>query len=149
MITNNNNILFFKDLLLSKIQIDNIFSELNYSVTGTKRICLHESDKSDLHVMLIEILKNTNYPPHLHKDSDEYFLFIDGNIEVVIWRDGIDKQPEKIYFDNIDSQNMIVRIPKNSVHMTIPMQNSRYFEIKLGPFLKDNMIVFNLNEIQY
>ena len=140
-------IAFIDNIILDDISTENIFNNLEFSSTGTKRICLHENDLSSLHVMLIEISTNTSYPPHSHKDGDEYFFLIYGEIDLLIWLNGKESDPIKFNINSYNSINKIVKIPKNTIHMTIPKTKSRYLEIKPGPFDKSNMIFHKITNL--
>ena len=70
---------YISDPFINKKSIKKLKS-LSFSKTGTKRICLHESEKSKLHVMLICLKKNVKYPFHKHTDSDELIIVIENEV---------------------------------------------------------------------
>ena len=55
-------------------------SLLNFSLSGTRRLCLHDSPQAKFHVMLIESKKNIDYPLHSHKDGPELIFIISGEL---------------------------------------------------------------------
>ena len=47
---------------------------------GLARYCFHESEDAELHVMLIAMAGNREYPIHRHTDTDEVLIIIEGEI---------------------------------------------------------------------
>jgi cupin fold WbuC family metalloprotein len=48
------------------------------------RICLHADESSELHVMCIKMQPNTNYPSHYHKTTDEFYILLKGELELLL-----------------------------------------------------------------
>ena len=106
-----------------------VLEKLDYSRTSTKRLCLHEDDNSDLQMMVIDIMSNSNYGMHLHQDSDEIAILIKGRLQYR-FGDGSSKILE------INGQQSII-IPKGVKHsVQSGEQGAQYIEIIKGPFIK-------------
>ena len=123
-------------------------SKLNFSETGTRRICFHESENSNLHFMLIEAEVGKIYPPHKHLDGVEILVLIEGSLDFYIWKNGPKSPPEIL---NLDSSNIeiskIIFIPENIFHTSKPKMRTKFIEIKPGPFVKSNLVMADLNSI--
>jgi len=142
-----NSICFLKSFLVNdKILLE--LSKLNFSETGTRRICFHENENSNLHYMLIEVEVGKNYPPHKHLDGVEILILIEGSLDFYIWKDGPKSPPEIL---NLDSSNIeiskFIFIPENIFHTSKPKMRTKFIEIKPGPFVKNNLVIADLNSI--
>ena len=123
-------------------------TKLNFSETGTRRICFHESEDSNLHYMLIEVEDGKIYPPHKHLDGVEILILIEGSLNFYIWKDGPKLPPEVINLDSTNNETTkIIFIPKNIFHTSKPNRRTKFIEIKPGPFVKSNLVIADLNTI--
>jgi len=102
---------------------------LEYSHTGTRRLCLHSSNDSHIHMMLIEIQSNTIFERHQHYHSDEAVFLLEGKLEYEL-DDGT------IYILSETSSRSII-LPMNSFHTVKSGPNGAlYLEVINGPFTK-------------
>lgn len=102
---------------------------LSFSSTGTRRLCLHKSLDSTMHVMLIEIKPDTDFNRHSHKNSDEMVYLISGSLTY--------------HFDNDESSILSegsafsIIIPKGCYHgVSSGPSGALYLEVINGPFIK-------------
>ena len=113
---------------------------LDFSANGTRRVCLHKSETSLLHAMLVESCE-AEYPRHYHSDGDEVTVGIKGQVEVVIWENGLDSVPTRLVLGLDSANTRAVFIPRNVPHTTRSLNGSAiYLEIKLGPFNKNALV---------
>lgn len=106
-------------------------STLDYSDTGTRRLCFHESEKATLHVMLVEMKADVKYPFHEHPESDEFMLLIEG-ILVISFEDG-----SKFTLSKKGASSII--IPAHSKHAVASgPEGAQYIEVIKGPFRRQN-----------
>jgi cupin fold WbuC family metalloprotein len=137
---NNPSVEFFRatsvgDKLLSKL------SAMRFSSSGTRRICLHESESSPLHVMLVESASGTSFPRHFHLDSDEVTVVVKGQMEIVLWDRGTYSSPTRLLLGPGEGESKVALVPKLVPHFTQPVGgNCIYLEVKLGPFKKDALV---------
>lgn len=130
----NNSIKFIKESLIGK-QTLNKLNSLEFSETGTRRLCLHEDNDAKLHLMLISIKRDVKYPFHKHLDSNEIIVIIEGKLDIIF-----KNNPKKNILLSKDNQNHCVMIKKNEVHqVTTSVNNTIFLEIKCGPFKKSNL----------
>ena len=116
-------------------------SQLSFSPTGTRRICLHESETSALHGMLVESLSGSQFPAHYHTDGDEVTVPVSGRLEIVAWEKGPQEKPTRLVLGPDMADAKIAFIRRNVPHTTKALDgNCVYFEIKLGPFQKDALV---------
>jgi len=125
-LTSNTSVAFLRALAVDDALIDQL-SSLPFSQTGTRRICLHESEASPLHAMLVESKSDVSFPPHFHSDSDEVSVAIVGQLELLVWNEGADSQ--------------VSIVPVGVTHLTKAIsENCVYLEVKLGPFEKNALV---------
>ena len=114
---------------------------LPFSITGTRRICLHESETSPLHGMLVESLAGSTFPAHYHADGDEVTVPVCGRLEIMVWERGPNEKPTRLVLGSGADDTKIAFIRRNVPHSTKALDdNCVYFEIKLGPFQKDALV---------
>jgi len=102
---------------------------LDYSHTGTRRLCLHDSHDSQLHMMLIEIQPQISFSRHRHSHSDEVVFLLQGSLEYELSNGTVHILSEK------SSRSII--IPMNCLHSVKSGQNGAlYLEVISGPFTK-------------
>lgn len=116
-------------------------NSLAFSSSGTRRLCLHGSESSSLHVMLVESQGNTPFPCHFHADSDEVTVLIRGRLELSVWDAGKENPPRVLILGGGESESTAAHIPRYTSHMTRAIGgSSTYLEIKLGPFRADALV---------
>jgi cupin fold WbuC family metalloprotein len=112
-----------------------------FSITGTRRICLHKSEASSLHVMLVESEAGKNFPGHFHNDSDEVTIAVRGCLEMLVWDKGDHVTPTRICLGSDPDQTRIAFVPRYITHATKAVaDNCVYLEVKLGPFQKAALV---------
>lgn len=100
---------------------------LAFSKTGTRRLCLHESEESKLHMMLIEIMPNTRFPEHEHSLSDELVFLLTGQLDYC-FKDGSANS-----LSEISTRSTI--LPMGIPHSVVSgPEGALYLEIICGPF---------------
>ena len=103
-------------------------SELGFSDTGTRRLCLHASEEDLLHVMLVEIKPNTFFRYHSHT-SDEFVFMLSGAIKV------LEKEGPARCFSTDGLLGGI--IPAGTLHaVESDKSGATYLEVIRGPFIK-------------
>ena len=143
--TKNNSILFSRKKIIDKNLIKD-FDKLNYSLTGTKRICIHESEKANFHVMLIESTKEVEFPAHLHSDGPELITIVSGILKINFFAKKTGKFTKIVTLQNGTDWCKAVLIPKNIIHSTrSETEKVIYLETKLGPFNKDSLKIFEFS----
>ena len=110
---------------------------LPFSNTGTRRLCLHESESSPLHVMLVESKAGVAFPAHFHSDGDEVTMIIGGRLSIEIWDKGISQKPTTLTLGTGPADAKVLFTPKGTAHTTCAVEtNCTYLEVKQGPFNK-------------
>ena len=145
--TDNPSVAFLEALAVDPVLIEEL-SGLSFSGTGTRRICLHKSEASPLHVMLVESKPEQVFPAHFHSDSDEVSVAVSGQLEVVVWKDGHNMKPEKLILGGGQGDVPVSLIPKGVTHTTKAVGgNCIYLEVKLGPFSKDALVEVSRSDL--
>ncbi|WP_390129357.1 WbuC family cupin fold metalloprotein [Synechococcus sp. HIMB2401] len=104
--------------------------KLSYSETNTRRLCLHKDFESDLQMMLIEILPESQYPLHTHKSSDEIAILTTGSLYYSF------KANPTVEL-TMSGQKSII-IPKGVPHsVKAGKDGAQFIEIIKGPFKPD------------
>lgn len=99
---------------------------LDFSQTGTRRLCLHNNPDKGLQVMLIELYKDTVFPSHCHERSDEVVVLFEGSIRYTY----ADKQTFEL---NASSKRSVI-IPKGTFHsVQAGTDGAIYLEIVNNP----------------
>jgi cupin fold WbuC family metalloprotein len=112
-----------------------------FSATGTRRICLHASEASPLHAMLVESQAGNSFPGHYHTDSDEVTIAVKGRLEILVWAKGAGTPPTRLTLGDAPGDTKIAFVPKETTHITKALGgNCVYLEVKLGPFKKDALV---------
>lgn len=116
--------------------------KIKFSKNNNRRLCFHKSERSKLHCMLIELKKNSNFPMHYHRQNDEIFVLLRGDMEIVL----IEKKFKKKI--RLNKSNNFIFLKKNVKHRNISKNGCLYLEVKLGPFKRKDM-VFVKNEKKF
>lgn len=105
---------------------------LEFSPTGTRRLCLHSSYDSSLHMMLIEILPDTLFARHEHRHSDEAVYLLEGSLKYELDNDEVYKLS--------DSSDRSIILQKGASHSVQSGSNGAlYLEVINGPFIKETI----------
>lgn len=112
---------------------------LPFNINGSRRICLHDSDASNFHVMLVELAPDRVFPYHCHLDSDELSVLLSGSMDIRVLRDR--------YVDVFDlislnaCRQVSSYIKRGTFHSNlVGPSGAIYVEAKAGPFDKKSMI---------
>lgn len=108
---------------------------------GRARFCIHQSNQSPLHEMLIALAKKTYVRPHKHLGKVESFHIIEGNLKVVIFDErgkvwkvinmGDYRSGDKFYY----------KLSQAHFHTVIPLSDFVVFhETTNGPFKPEDTI---------
>lgn len=120
----------------------NELAMLEFSATGTRRICLHENEDAPLHIMLVELAPDAAYPRHLHRDSDETTIIVQGKLDVVIWTNGLDQPSTSHRLSLHLGDPTAALIPQSTWHRTTAAESGTvYLEVKGGPFDPDALVI--------
>ena len=91
------------------------------------RYCMHKSLEDQLHVMLIYMEANNQYPKHKHTNTEEFYIVLAISMSA-----------------SGGSNSMSIVIEKNTWHsMTSGPNGVKFFEVRSGPFLKENTLFEN------
>ena len=132
----------FRSLITNKdvADLSNIFE-------SGGRYCMHETLEDELHVMLIYAEPNNRYPKHKHTNTKEFYVILDGEMQVDIWDDLSGRSTIKMSRDN-KSDVMSLAIEKNTWHsMVAGIDGVKFFEFRSGPFVKENTVFENYTNI--
>jgi cupin fold WbuC family metalloprotein len=101
------------------------------------RYCLHESDDSNVHEMIIVAHKSSELKAHRHPNNKpESYHVLEGKLKVKIFNDDGSIKYEKIL--SADAHPKMYRINGNIWHQPIPMTEwVVYHEVATGPFSKE------------
>ena len=114
--------------------------EIPFGANGLRRICLHTSTKSPLHVMVIEANDVMEFPAHSHP-CDEFMMLILGEMTV--------SYLSKIAEKNVELKSgSLLLIPANTIHLVKFLTPSTiFYEIKTGPFNVNSTIFAKADEL--
>jgi len=133
------------EFFATSIVNDSLFSKLaslQYSSTGTRRICLHQNEESPLHIMLVQAAHGNKFPRHFHNDSDEVTVVLRGRLKIDLWVTGIHNPPTTHLLDPTTS-SQVCFLSKGCPHVTEPLTSDViYLEVKLGPFSKEALVLY-------
>ena len=104
------------------------------------RICLNPDNKSSLHVMLIKFIKNKKINLlHYHRSKCEFYYVLKGAIKLKV------KESNKLSNIVLKKGSMLY-MDKKTVHSITPHTKEVIFiEIRPGPFVKNDSIIFKKN----
>lgn len=140
--TTDRSLLFIEDEVLGKDQID-VLKNLQFSETGTRRLCFHSSNESLFHVMAVQALENFEFTRHAHVNSDELIVVVQGKLRVRVWSTGEHSEPQVHFLGNDleECDCAAICIPMNTLHDTMVMNaDTVYLESKLGPFKPESTV---------
>ena len=112
---------------------------LQFSDSGTRRLCLHNDELSELHVMLVEAMADSAFPRHMHADGAEVIIVIEGDLELRIWNRGLKAAPTVKKCSG--NENSINFIDAKTFRDTRPGDGGCvYVEVKSGPFNREALM---------
>jgi len=124
---------------ISRELIDSLIEIMEIRGTASARLCLHGSELSELHNMIIVQSRAHYCRPHRHESKVETCQVIDGRIAVLIFDDSGEIDQRFV----LDSRTRpIVRIGADRWHTVLAISKiAVYHESKIGPFLgkKDSL----------
>ena len=102
-------------------------SKLAYSPKLSRRLCLHDNNDSNLHMMVIDLKPNAFYDFHKHSESDEIVILLEGKIFYSFEsRDSIELELSK-------KRSVIIKEGQKHSVQAGP-EGARFIEIIRGPF---------------
>lgn len=115
-----------------------LLEEAQSSRNGTARVCFHQSDSDEIHLMLIAIARGRTFPLHMHEQKTEFLVYVAGSGVIEISRgQSVDTVP----FDMASKGSGVVLIPKYTWHsVTAGSDGLVLFEATQGPFLPSDTI---------
>jgi cupin fold WbuC family metalloprotein len=115
-------------------------AEMPFGSNGLRRICLHPSTQSPLHVMAIEANDVMEFPAHSHP-CDELMMLIHGEMTVTFLSQIEDKKIEL-------KVGSLCLIPANTIHLvSFTAPSTVFYEIKAGPFNENSTIFAKVDEL--
>ena len=105
-------------------------------VDKIKRICLHEKDTSDSHIMLIAEQFGKIKQPKRHKSRNKFFFVLRGKMKVSIFSE------DMLVLNSVELEGCTEKsyffVPENVIHLNLAITNEViYFELMRGPFVRD------------
>ena len=86
---------------------------------------------------------NNHYPKHKHTNTEEFYIVLDGDMQVDVWNK-FDVCSTISMSTNGGLNSMSIVIEKNTWHsMTSGPSGVKFFEVRSGPFLKENTLFEN------
>jgi len=131
-------------VLLDKAWINRIKKLAQENSSGKYRTCIHQSEKDNVHEMLIIHSSDSYVRPHKHRINGESLQFIEGEGTVIIFNDdGSIKQAFKVG-DQSSDNIFYCKMEKDLFHMLIIESEFLVFkETTKGPFIRENTIYPN------
>lgn len=109
--------------------------------SGKYRTCIHQSEKDDVHEMLIVHTSGTYVRPHKHKINGESLQFIEGNGIVIIFNNDGDIRQSFRVGDPLSDNTFYYSLGKELFHMLIIESEFLVFkETTKGPFIRENTV---------
>ena len=140
-----NNVIFdqSKIFLLDKASIDQLKNIALAHPLKRARICLHQSEQSIVHEMIIVAHRNTLIKPHKHpKNKPESYHVLLGNLIVKIF-DNDGKVIERFYLSS-EKHPKMYKIQGDVWHQPIPDSEwVVYHEVATGPFDKERDVIYS------
>ena len=131
-------------VLLDKAWIKRIKELAQENSLGKYRTCIHQSEKENVHEMLIVLSSGTYVRPHKHKINGESLQFIEGVGTAIIFNeDGSIKQAFKVGDPSSDN-TFYYCMGKSLFHtLIIDTEFLIFKETTKGPFIRENTIYPN------
>ena len=121
-------------LSISKKQSIKLINELEKK--KNVRLCLHSSNSSTLHVMLIKFNKSKKNLMHFHKNKCEFYYVLSGKLDIVT-------KIGKKFQHNILKENEMFYLHNKTIHsVNVFTKQVIFLEIRPGPFNKNDSIKY-------
>ena len=131
------NVVSYKGAALVTAEDEQTLRSFVSEVNETSRYCYHQSPDSELHVMLIGMPEDKEYPAHRHNDSDESITITQGDLYISLH--DVDGSLLNTYHLS-PGANISLLIKKQQWHSVKSGENGASFlEVKRGPFDKSQM----------
>lgn len=99
------------------------------------RYCFHAHEDAELHVMLIALAGNREYPIHRHTDTDEVLVIVEGEITLQFYDD---RGRPDITHKLTASENISIIIDIHRWHsVRAGGSGASFLEVKRGPFVQN------------
>jgi len=123
---------------ISSSQVADLLKLAQNSPIKRARACLHGSDSELLHVMLIVALKESDIPIHRHGNRDEYYVVLDGKLELSLYDEVLSVKEEKS-LNPYGSPGVFTNFVRtNEWHqIKILSEFAVFLEITQGPFRRE------------
>ena len=112
-----------------------IMHNAQFSPKKRARVCLHEDDDSDIHVMLISLDKQSVIPTHKHSDRPEFYILLNGHVRISIFAENglVDRTIELEYPS--ETKIFTFYMPKGVWHsLQVLSESCLVLEVTSGPF---------------
>jgi cupin fold WbuC family metalloprotein len=128
-------------LILDKAWVEKIKNMAVRNSSGKYRTCIHQSEKDNVHEMLIVHTSGTYVRPHKHRVNGESLQFIEGEGTAILFNeDGSIRQAFKVG-DPSSDYAFYYSMTKELFHMLIINSEFLVFkETTKGPFIRENII---------
>tara|TARA_Y100001958_G_C21134915_1_gene475254 strand:- start:271 stop:804 length:534 start_codon:yes stop_codon:yes gene_type:complete len=104
------------------------------------RVCLHKSDRENIHEMIVFHKKGSYVRPHKHLNKLESFFIISGEVILVIFNKN-GKPVQKIEMGDYNSgKTFFYKMKKNYFHTQIIKKDTMFKEVTNGPFKKNKTL---------
>ena len=131
---NKNNI-----VLISKRNLEFLKKSKNQK-NKKSRICIHSSDKENIHEMMVFHKRDAYVRPHKHLNKLESFFVISGEITLVIFN-AFGRPIKKIEMgDYFSGKIFFYKMKKNYYHTQIIKKDTIFKEVTNGPFIKSKTL---------
>ena len=122
---------FHKNNHIDKIDVETL------KKSKFQRMCLHKSEKSQLHCMLIHKDLTDIAKVHRHPTKDEVFIVLEGIMDIITYDEDLNQKDTKTIESYEKNGIFAYMIPANVWHKTITVTDLVYMEFIIGPFDKE------------
>tara|TARA_Y100001968_G_scaffold315788_1_gene342792 strand:- start:739 stop:1233 length:495 start_codon:yes stop_codon:yes gene_type:complete len=135
-----------KDLFLSQQLMNELKQAAVKNNSSHARICLHQSDKSELHTMLVYQSTQFKGPIHAHPVNIENLTLLRGIAKVEIFNHNIKLQSSTLIKgcmnqDSSISNLFFYQVAPMKFHRLEIIEEIFYIENTLGPFIKGKSMI--------
>ena len=100
------------------------------------RYCLHDSLRDTLHSMIIYNPPDQEYPKHMHADTDEMYIVLEGSMTISVFDGPMVTEKIQLSAGDTDIKKIHV-IKKFNWHSVLSGKNGvKFVECRNGPFDK-------------
>ena len=101
------------------------------------RVCIHETEDSLHHDMILLQNSENYYTPHKHKLVGDTFYLIEGKLGCFLYSNN-----GRINYSCVLKKGEILKTPENVYHNILPLSKKViYYEAKSGPFIREHTII--------